>query len=121
MSIIVKPQVVFLIKSWYHPRSGRPPINLNNYQLEIATLFHEGLTFEQITKHLYKQYNLNVNLRTIKRRFRNWRIVQRLPTEVEKQVKKRIQVLFFKVGLEDEDMLCALENKGFQIRKYTLI
>ncbi|KAF2178925.1 hypothetical protein K469DRAFT_597930, partial [Zopfia rhizophila CBS 207.26] len=58
-------------------------------------------------------YNLKVNLRTIKRRFWNWRVVRRLPTEVEEQIKKRIQVLFFEVGLEDKDMLCTLKNKGF--------
>ncbi|KAF2179312.1 hypothetical protein K469DRAFT_641526 [Zopfia rhizophila CBS 207.26] len=67
---------------------GRPPINLDNYQLEMAALFHEGLTFKQITKHLHEQYNLNVNLRTIKRCFRNWRIVRCLPTKVKEQVKK---------------------------------
>ncbi|KAF2188046.1 hypothetical protein K469DRAFT_704322 [Zopfia rhizophila CBS 207.26] len=89
---------------------GRPPINLDNYQLKMATLFHEGLTFEQITEHLHKQYNLNVNLRTIKRRFRNWRIVQRLPIKVKEQV-----------SLKDEDILCTLKNEGFQIRKDTLI
>ncbi|KAF2195929.1 hypothetical protein K469DRAFT_744338 [Zopfia rhizophila CBS 207.26] len=79
----------------------------------MAALFHEGLMFEQIAKHLYKQYNIKVNLRTIKRRFQNWRVVRRLPTEVKEQIKKRIQVLFFEVGLKNEDMLCALKNKGF--------
>ncbi|KAF2185823.1 hypothetical protein K469DRAFT_707492 [Zopfia rhizophila CBS 207.26] len=67
----------------------------------MAALFHEGLTFEQITEHLHEQYNLNVNL------------LQRLPTEVKEQVKKRIQVLFFEIGLENKNMLYALKNEGF--------
>ncbi|KAF2181431.1 hypothetical protein K469DRAFT_589750, partial [Zopfia rhizophila CBS 207.26] len=74
-----------------------------------------------IAENLREQYNLNVNIHTIKRRFKNWKIVRRLPTEVEEQAKNQVQVLFFKVSLKDEDMLCALKNEGFQIRKYTLI
>lgn len=100
---------------------GRPQINLTAYQLELCGLFREGLTFDQLHTYLLETYQINVNVRTIKRRFRTWGLQRGLPTEVEDVAKKRIQVLFFEVGLEDTEMLTVLHKEGFNIGKYTLV
>jgi hypothetical protein len=44
-----------------------------------------------------------------------------MPTEVKEEIKNCIQVLFFKVSLKDKDLLSALQNKEYNIRKYTLV
>jgi hypothetical protein len=44
-----------------------------------------------------------------------------MPPHVADEVKARIQVLFFQVGLEDLDILTVLRDEGFKIGKYTLI
>lgn len=44
-----------------------------------------------------------------------------MPSHIADEVKARIQVLFFQVGLEDHDMLTVLRDEGFKIGKYTLI
>ena len=44
-----------------------------------------------------------------------------MPTEVKEEIKNCIQVLFFKVSLKDKDLLSALQNKGYNVRKYTLV
>lgn len=100
---------------------GRPRIDLTQYQLELCGLFNEGLTFNQIALYLFETYRITINTRTLKRRFRTWNIRRQLPTEVEDSVKRRIQVLFFEVGLEDIDILTVLRSEGFKIGKYTLI
>jgi hypothetical protein len=84
-------------------------------------LYQEGLTFDQIAKHLDEAYAVHTTSRTIKRRFRNWEITRQMPTEVKEEIKNRIQVLFFEVGLEDKDLLSALQNEGYNIGKYTLV
>jgi hypothetical protein len=84
-------------------------------------LYQEGLTFDQIAKHLHEAYAVHTTSRTIKRRFRNWKITRQMPTEVKEEIKNRIQVLFFEVGLEDKDLLSALQNEGYNIGKYTLV
>lgn len=100
---------------------GRPPIDLTPYQLELCGLFQEGLTFNQIAVYLHDTYQINVNTRTIKRRFRDWHLSRRLPTPVEEAAKKRIQILFFEIGLEDKDILAVLQAEGFNIGKYVLV
>ena len=66
-------------------------------------------------------FQINVTTRTLKRRFQKWELRRRLPTYVADAAKKRIQVLFFDVGLEDQDMLTVLHKEGFNIGKYTLV
>ena len=66
-------------------------------------------------------FQVNVTTRTLKRRFQKWELRRRLPTYVADAAKKRIQVLFFDVGLEDHDMLTVLHKEGFNIGKYTLV
>lgn len=101
--------------------AGRPAINLTQYQAELRAIFHEGLTFEQIAAYIQETYQIRINIRTLKRRFREWNLRRGLPTQVEEVVKNRIRVLFFEVGLEDTEMLLILQGEGFKITKYTLV
>lgn len=104
-----------------YSEAGRPTIDLTTHQLELCALVHEGLTYEQIAAFLRETYQISVTARTLKRRFRIWGVQKRVPTEVTDAAKKRIQVLFFEVGLEDAEMLTVLKNEGFNIGKYTLV
>jgi hypothetical protein len=40
---------------------------------------------------------------------------------VSDELKKRIQVLFFEIGLNDKEMLKVLQAEGFQIGQWALI
>ena len=44
-----------------------------------------------------------------------------IQTVVSDELKKRIQVLFFEVGLDDKEILRVLQEEGFQIGKWALI
>lgn len=105
----------------YENLEGRPSIDLTLHQVELCALHHEGLTFDQLSAYLFDSYGVTANPRTIKRRFQNWGVRRRLPTPVEERLKKRIQVLFFDVGLEDHEILQVLKREGDQIGKYTLV
>ncbi|KAF2188012.1 hypothetical protein K469DRAFT_661412 [Zopfia rhizophila CBS 207.26] len=101
--------------------AGRPSINIDPYQLELIGLFKEGLTYKQLSQYLRDEYEVKVTDRTIKTRFREWKIGRRLPLDVSTTLKARILVLFFKVGLEDKEILYELRQEGFDISKYILV
>jgi hypothetical protein len=101
--------------------AGRPRIDIGEYQMELVSLFSEGLTIDQLSHYLQEEYDITVNTRTIKRRFQQWQVRKRQPTLVSQELKNRIQVLFFEVGLEDQDMLHVLQEEGFQLGKYALV
>jgi hypothetical protein len=119
VSDIICHRRLFLLT--YDGEGGRPRIDLTQYQLELCGLFHEGLTFDQLSTYLLETYQLNINTRTLKRRFQAWEVRRRIPAQVEDAAKRRIQILFFEVGLEDSDILTILHKEGFQIGRYTLV
>src|SRR5579871_6768919 len=100
---------------------GRPRTNVDQYHSEICALYNEGLNAHQISEHLSNTYSVSISYRTLKRRFQDWGLNKRMPSHVADEVKARIQVLFFQVGLEDHDMLTVLRDEGFKIGKYTLV
>jgi hypothetical protein len=100
---------------------GRPKVDLDIYQPELRNLYDEGLSFDQLSQHLAEQHNTQINTRTIQRRFQEWHVRKRKPTVISDELKKRIQVLFFEVGLDDNEMLQVLEQEGFQLGKYALV
>jgi hypothetical protein len=99
----------------------RPRLNIDGHRHELAALFQEGLSFDELARHLRDEYGLNVNLRTLKRRFNNWSIRKREATVVSDDLKRRIAALFFEVGLDDQEMLIALKDEGYQLGKYALV
>ena len=44
----------------------------------------------------------------LKRRFNEWDIWKRTATVLSDELKRRIQVLFFEIGLDDKEMLQVL-------------
>lgn len=84
-------------------------------------MFHEELTTDQIAQHLQDEYNIRVTSRTIRRRLKDWSVRQRTATVVSDELKRRIQVLFFEIGLNDKEMLQVLQSEGFQLGKWALI
>jgi hypothetical protein len=99
---------------------GRRKVNLDAFRVELTGLYAEGLTVDRLKTYLKEQYEFDVTSRTIKRRLQDWQIRKRQVTRVSDELKRRIQVLFFEIGLNDEDMLCVLQGEGFEIRKSAL-
>jgi hypothetical protein len=87
----------------------------------LISLFAEGLTYDQLVTYLVEDHNIQISLRTIKDRFKGWGITRRLPTSVEDRIKNRIWVLFFEVGLEDDEILTVLKEEGSPISQYLLV
>ncbi|KAF2796715.1 hypothetical protein K505DRAFT_359073 [Melanomma pulvis-pyrius CBS 109.77] len=99
---------------------GRRAINIQPHKEELVGLFHEGLTYEQLRTWLANTHHVTASLRTIKTWFKRWKVTRRLPTGIEDRIKRRIQVLFFEVGLEDHEILEVLRGEGHTIGKYTV-
>ena len=68
-----------------------------------------------------EEYNVTVAVRTVKRRFQEWKVVRRLQPDVTDIIKNRIQVLFFQISLNDEEILTVLKKEGHTIGKTTLV
>src|SRR5205807_8525500 len=110
-------------KLTYSVAPGRPKVNFEIHQPTLRTLYEsEGLSFDQLSEYLLSEHQIQVTARTIKRRFQVWGIRKRHPPIVlSDELKKRIQVLFFEIRLDDKDMLHVLQQEGFQIGKYALV
>ena len=107
---------------WAYCRvGGRPRINIELYKAELVELFQEGLTYEELVEHIQEHYNIIIARRTLQRRFQQWGTYKRSPTILSEDLQRHIQVLFFEVGLNDHDMLIALQDEGFKITKTNLV
>jgi DNA polymerase III delta prime subunit len=90
--------------------------NLESYKTEIIFLFQNNNSSSVIARILLNKYDLKVTSRTIESRLQNWRIRKYNRTATADTIlHARIRVLFFEVGLEEKDLLRALQNEGFEI------
>jgi len=88
--------------------AGRPKVDLDFYRHELTSLYNEDLNIDQLLQYLHDEYNITITKSTLKRRFKGWAVRKRTATVISDELKKRIQVLFFEVGLDDKDILQVL-------------
>ncbi|KAL3475663.1 hypothetical protein BJX99DRAFT_271041 [Aspergillus californicus] len=102
--------------------AGRPSINLEPYKAEIIDLYtRQDMSAETIVDFLIHRYFLKITTRTLFKRLQSWGIQKINRTaSIDLILHARIKVLFFQVGLEDEDMLIVLQREGFTIKARTL-
>jgi Clr5 domain len=97
-----------------------PSIDLNPYKDEIIHLLFSGTTISDVTVHLQRTYKLQVNPRTLRRRLKTWNVVVRPQTQDTPALRSRITELFFN-GLDETQLLRALQQEDYQIGKYSLV
>ena len=85
--------------------SGRPSIDLTPYREEITHLYHSGNSISDIAKSLLDTYDVDVKLRTLERRLKEWNLRKLTYTEDSPHLRARITTLFFQCCLNDDDML----------------
>lgn len=100
---------------------GRQSINLDPFQEELTRLYEAGLSYSELVRYLAEEYEVSVTDRTIKRRFRVWNIRRYERRDASDELKRRIQVLFFEIGLNDQDILHVLQQEGYSINQYSLV
>jgi Clr5 domain len=99
----------------------RPSINLELYKAEIISLFQNNTSVDSIADILQNKYNLQVTYRTIQSRLHEWGIRKRNRTTTSDFIlHARIKILFFQVGLEEKELLRALQAEGFEVAPRTL-
>jgi hypothetical protein len=99
----------------------RPSIDLQLYKAEITTLYQQHLTTAELAKYLYDKYNIKVTSRTIEARFKQWGVYKQNRTARKDDVlHARIKVLFYEVGLEEKELLTAIQEEGWEIQAGTL-
>ena len=99
----------------------RPSIDLESYKTEIISLFQNSNSSASIASLLQNKYNLEVRERTIKSRLQEWGIRKRNRTTTSDTIlHARIKILFFQNGLEEKELLRALQDEGFDITHRTL-
>ena len=93
----------------------RPSINLELYKAEIISLFQDSDS-ASIAHTLQNKYNLQVREHTIRSHLKKWKIHKRnCTTGSDTILHTWIKILFFENGLEEKELLCALQNEGFEI------
>jgi hypothetical protein len=92
-----------------------PKVDLEQYKNDLSELYLQGVTANDLVQYLEIWHGISIHRNTMKRRLKDWRIRQRIsPPEVSTQLKQRIQVLFFQIGLSDFEILQVLQQEGFQ-------
>ncbi|KAL1954262.1 hypothetical protein VTO42DRAFT_1448 [Malbranchea cinnamomea] len=101
--------------------AGRPKVDLERYREEIVGLYGEGLSRIELVKYLKTIHGVEISLKTLSRRLREWRVRREPQTEYSEALFSRIQVLFFDPGLEDAKLLQVLQQEGFRVTKWGLV
>ena len=91
------------------------------YKDQLIQHFQNGLTFERLSDYLRNEYNITVTARTIKRRFKEWDVRRYIITETSDELKERIKDLFFRMCLNDNEILDVLTREGHQIGPTALV
>lgn len=95
-----------------HGKGGRPNVNLTPFETELIGLFEMGLSFPKVKEWLYDEYGVKCGVTTLKKNFKAWRIRRGMSEEIKERLKNRILVLFFQLGLEDNEILRVLHREG---------
>lgn len=79
---------------------------------ELLLLYHqENWTIDQLKTHLAREYGIDCNIRTIRRRLNGWGSFKRTVAVITEDLINRVRVLFFDSGLNDEEMLICLQHE----------
>ena len=109
----------FLYFSDIMPRSSK---NLELYKTEIISLFQNNDNFyNSIASILQNKYNIQITRHTIASHLKEWEIWKWNHTITFNTVFHAwIKILFFKIDLEDDNMLHTLQDEKFAITSQTL-
>lgn len=81
-------------------------------QFEIAGLYHHDKTsLEDVLAYLEYNHAISMSRRTLIRRLKEWELLKRTTTVITEPLVNRVRVLFFEVGLQDDDMLLVLQKE----------
>ena len=94
-----------------------PPekMDLDQYREEISLLREAGTPFDAIVQHLRTEYALNLNSKTLRRRWQEWDNVPRAKTQDTLDLRARITKLCFAHNYSDQELLQALQKEGFTV------
>src|SRR5690242_6351467 len=84
-------------------------------------MYLEGQTFQDLITWLLEKHGVQVAERTIRGRFKDWKVSRKLSYEQEQQMIPIIKTLFFELGLNDKEMLIDLQRQGLYITQYALV
>ena len=100
----------------------RPIIDLEPYKAQIIQLYQTGKDPATIALSLQQEHDIQAHSRTVSSRLQAWGVRKYNPRSVRKEpaLLERVQELFYKLGLEDTEILTVLQSEGFQITARTL-
>ena len=100
----------------------RPTIDLEPYKAQIIHLYQSGKNATEIALSLQQEHDIKSHPRTVSSRLQAWGVRKYNPRSVRKEpaLLERVKELFYKMGLEDTEILAVLQSEGFQINARTL-
>lgn len=96
----------------------RPVTDLEVFRYDLILLFETGSTYNDLVNWLKQEQNFSVGLRTLKRRFNEWGIQKNqdwVSFINSPDLQELVLHFFFERGLNDVEMLHALQHSGFSI------
>lgn len=90
-------------------------IDLSAYEQDLRQLYQDGSSLHDIVQWCTANIPNPPSQRTVRRRLRDWGLVNHRETAPGEQLNQRITELFLRNGLRDERILPILESEGFTI------
>ena len=93
-----------------------PIIDIECHREYIKSLFQEdNIKKQEICDILLQKFRIHISLRTLESWLKQWGIAKNRLSEDTPELRLRLTVLFFDVGLEDKDILHVLQHEHYQI------
>jgi hypothetical protein len=97
-----------------------PSVNLESYKSFIAQHHEEGAGMEDIRQELLEKHQIQVSLRTLQRRFKDWGFKKHVRVVYTEELRLTVASLYFETRANDQIMLHILQSRGFRMTKWTL-
>ncbi|KAI1097343.1 hypothetical protein F4804DRAFT_327903 [Jackrogersella minutella] len=96
------------LKAWNVQKNGT---DIDDLQNDLYELFEMGLTYERIIARLQDERpNTQISLRSLERRFKQWRLARNKRVTYTPEMVKHVQFYFFAQNNKDHEILTNLEH-----------
>jgi len=100
---------------------GRPPKDLEPFQIWICEEILSGTTVKEIVGQLKEHESFQISERTLYTRFKEWGLKQNVRLVWDRRLFERINDLYFQEGFNNTMILEQLVNEGFVLSKWHVI
>ena len=94
------------------PRSS---IDLEPFRTALIELWEADTTTQQLAQYLQDNHSIRVGVSTLKTHLKRWGLVRQVRTVLTIDLQRRVQELYFELGISDCELISQLTEEGVTI------